>query len=153
MGGRLLVQRGSHPVVPAGRPAEAAREPRGLAEWRAVPGRATTVVSCPTEPNANVADSQSEWPGPDAPKITVDEDDAGKLAEGGPARPPERRFSLGTYPWAPTGPQLNMQEDRAGKWAGWLGPAASHRDWRSTQGFAFAGPSQRECRRKSQTVS
>jgi Rha family phage regulatory protein len=33
MGGRLLLQRGGHRVVPAGRPAEAEREPRGLAEW------------------------------------------------------------------------------------------------------------------------
>jgi hypothetical protein len=30
MGGRLLLQRGGHPGVPAGRPAEAKREPQGF---------------------------------------------------------------------------------------------------------------------------
>jgi hypothetical protein len=60
MGGRLLLQRGGHPVVPAGRPAEAEREPRGLAEWTprlsspdgwptGVPGGVSRIVRTPNQ--------------------------------------------------------------------------------------------------------
>jgi hypothetical protein len=90
MGGRLLLQRGGHPVVPAGRPAERRKKPPDLpgqprgssasqgddsaSSWtlKAVPGRATTVVNCPTEPEPNVADSAEDR--------RIDEDNAGKLA-------------------------------------------------------------------------
>jgi hypothetical protein len=68
MGGRLPLQCAKCPLVPVDGAAEAKREPRDLPgrprgspasqgddsasdfDLKAVPGRATTVVSCPTEP-------------------------------------------------------------------------------------------------------
>jgi hypothetical protein len=78
------------------------------------------VVSCPTEPKANVADSPSEASQP--AKIAVDEGSAGKLAEGGPARPPRTEVEFGNLSVGADRAVLNMQEDRAGKVAGWPGP-------------------------------